>query len=81
VCCQLNGLLRGWRLYFDYGSRQRVHEAVDYHVYHSVRRFLVRRHKVATHGTRRFSYEAVYGELGVFRLNPRRQDTKPCAWG
>jgi RNA-directed DNA polymerase len=23
VCAQLNGLLRGWRSYFDYGSRQR----------------------------------------------------------
>jgi RNA-directed DNA polymerase len=81
VCRQLNGLLRGWRSYFDYGSRQRVHDAVDYHVYHSVRRFLVRRHKVTSHGTRRFTYGAVYSELGVFRLNPRGNDAKPCAWG
>jgi RNA-directed DNA polymerase len=33
-----------------------------------VRRFLVRRHKVPSHGTRRFSDEAVFGELGVLRL-------------
>jgi len=46
VCGQLNGLLRGWRSYFGYGSRQRTYEAVDHHVFHSVRRFLVRRHKV-----------------------------------
>jgi len=79
VSDQLNRLLQGWRLYFDYGSRQRAYEAVDHHVYHSVRRFLVRRHKVPTHGTRRFTYTAVYGVLGVLRLNPRRYDTTPCA--
>jgi hypothetical protein len=71
VCRQLNSLLRGWRSYFDYGSRQRTHEAVDHHVFHSVRRFLVRRRKVSTHGTRRFTYRVVYGVLGVLRLNPR----------
>jgi RNA-directed DNA polymerase len=79
VCGQLNGLLRGWRSYFGYGSRQRAYEAVDHHVYHSVRRFLVRRHKVPTHGTRRFTYTSVYGVLGVLRLNPRRYDATPCA--
>jgi RNA-directed DNA polymerase len=78
VCAQLNGLLRGWRSYFDYGSRQRAYEAVDHHVFHSVRRFLVRRHKVPTRGTRRFTYSAVYGELGVLRLTPRRHDAVPC---
>src|SRR3954468_7874100 len=61
VGAQLNGLLRGWRSYFDYGSRQRAYEAIDHHVFHSVRRFLVRRHKVPTRGTRRFTYSAVYG--------------------
>jgi RNA-directed DNA polymerase len=79
VCGQLNSLLRGWRSYFDYGSRQRAYEAVDHHVYHCVRRFLVRRHKVPTHGTRRFTYTVVYGVLGVLRLNPRRHDATPCA--
>ncbi len=79
VCAQLNGLLRGWRAYFDYGSRQRAYEAVDHHVFHKVRRFLVRRHKVPTHGTRRFTYKTVYGGLGVLRLNPRRHDAAPCA--
>ena len=79
VCAQLNSLLRGWRSYFGYGSRQRAYEAVDHHVYQSVRRFLVRRHKVPTHGTRRFTYKAVYGVLGVLRLTPRRYDATPCA--
>ena len=66
VCDQLNGLLRGWRSYFDYGSHQRACEAVDHHVFRSVRRFLVRRHKVPTRGTRRFTYTAVYGVSGCF---------------
>jgi RNA-directed DNA polymerase len=79
VCDQLNVLLRGWRSYFDYGSHQRACEAVDHHVFRSVRRFLVRRHKVPTRGTRRFTYTAVYGVLGVFRLNLRRHDATPCA--
>jgi RNA-directed DNA polymerase len=79
VCDQLNGLLRGWRSYFDYGSHQRACEAVDHHVFRSVRRFLVRRHKVPTRRTRRFTYTAVYGVLGVFRLNLRRHDATPCA--
>jgi RNA-directed DNA polymerase len=79
VCDQLNGLLRGWRSYFDYGSHQRAFEAVDHHVLRSVRRFLVRRHKVPTRGTRRFTYTAVYGVLGVFQLNLRRHDATPCA--
>ena len=51
-----------------HGTRQNAYRAVDHHVYHSVRRFLVRRHKVPSHGTRRFPLEAVYGELGVLRL-------------
>jgi len=78
---RLNSLLRGWCSYFSYGSRQLAYEAVDYHVHHSVRRFLVRRHKVPTHGTRRFSYRAISGEFGVLRLVPRRADAPPCASG
>ena len=78
---QLNSLLRGWRAYFNHGSRQRAYETVDQHVYHSVQRFLVRRHKVPTHGTRRFTYRAVYGVLGVLKLVPRRHDAPPCALG
>ena len=79
VRSQLNSLLSGWRSYFDYGSRQRAYVAVDHHVYHSVQRFLVRRHKVPTRGTRPFTYRAVYGVLGVLRLVLRRHDALPCA--
>jgi RNA-directed DNA polymerase len=65
---RLNRLLRGWSAYFGYGTRLPAYRAVDNHVYDRVRHFLVRRHKVPSHGTRRFPREAVFGALGVFHL-------------
>ena len=68
VCDQLNRLLRGWSAYFSYGTRLLAYRAIDNHVYDRVRHFLVRRHKVQGRGTRRFSREHVFGELGVLHL-------------
>ena len=68
VRARLNRLLVGWSAYFGYGTRLQAYRAVDNHVYDRVRRFLVRRHKVPGRGTRRFSREEVYGELGVLLL-------------
>ena len=65
---RLNSLLRGWSAYFGYGTRLMAYRAVDHHVATRVRRFLVRRHKVPSRGTRRFSDEVVFGERGVLRL-------------
>ena len=65
---RLNSLLRGWSAYFGYGTRLMAYRAVDHHVSTRVRRFLVRRHKVPSRGTRRFSDEGVFGERGVLRL-------------
>jgi RNA-directed DNA polymerase len=65
---RLNRVLRGWSAYFSYGTRTTAYRAVDNHVYQSARQFLRRRHKVQSRGTRRFSDEAVFGELGVLRL-------------
>ena len=65
---QLNRLLRGWSAYFGYGTRLPAYRAVDNHVYERVRHFLVRRHKVPSRGTNRFSREAVFGALGVVHL-------------
>jgi RNA-directed DNA polymerase len=65
---KLNSVLRGWSTYFGYGTRLQAYRAIDRHVYEQVRHFLVRRHKVPTRGTRRFTFEAVFGELGVLRL-------------
>src|SRR6202043_3741702 len=44
---KLNRSLRGWSNYFGYGSRGKAYRSVDQYVLERVRRFLVRRHKVA----------------------------------
>jgi RNA-directed DNA polymerase len=68
VRTQLNNLLRGWASYFSYGTRLMAYRAADNHVYEAVRGFLTRRHKVPSRGTRRFTDQVVFGQLGVLRL-------------
>ncbi len=75
---RLNRLLRGWTTYFGYGTRLPAYRAIDNHVYDRVRHFLVRRHKVPSHGTGRFPSEAVFGTLGVLRL--RRVHLSATPW-
>jgi RNA-directed DNA polymerase len=65
---RLNRLLIGWSAYFGYGTRLQAYRALDNHVYDRVRHFLVQRHKVQGRGTRRFSRDDVFGELGVLLL-------------
>jgi len=65
---QLNRILRGWSTYFNHGSRKAAYRAIDNYVYQGVLDFLRRRSKVESRGTTRFTYKAVYGELGVLRL-------------
>jgi RNA-directed DNA polymerase len=64
----LNRSLSGWLNYFCYGTRRGAFRGVDRYVYERVRDFLAGRRKVAGRGTRRFSFEIVYGELGLLRL-------------
>jgi RNA-directed DNA polymerase len=70
VVCALNRTVRGWGNYFSYGSVSKARHAVQLHLYHTVRRFLRRRHKVAGSGFRQFPPHRVFGELGVFPLDP-----------
>lgn len=79
VVTRLNRLLRGWARYFSYGTRLMAYRAADDYVYSSVRRFLTRRHKVRTRGTRRFSAERVFGSLGVLRLRRLHVGPPSCA--
>jgi RNA-directed DNA polymerase len=65
---RLNRLLIGWSAYFGYGTRLQAYRAIDQYVYDHVRHFLVRRHNVQGRGTRRFSRDDVFGELGVLHL-------------
>jgi RNA-directed DNA polymerase len=64
----LNRVVRGWANYFSYGTRLMAYRAVDHYVWERVRHFLRRRHKVPSRGTKRFSADVVFGELGVFQL-------------
>ena len=75
----LNRSLRGWSNYFCYGTRRSAFRSVDRYAYERVRDFLARRHKVAGRGTRRFSYDAVYGELGLLRLERLPLAAASCA--
>jgi RNA-directed DNA polymerase len=74
VARALNRTVQGWANYFSYGSVTKAREAVQLYLYHAVRRFLRRRHKVAGSGFRRFPPPRVFGELGVLPLGttPRR---------
>ncbi len=56
-----------------------AYRAVDAYVYDRVRNFLMKRHKVPTRGTRRYTYEAVHGDLGVLHLRRVHLDPPPCA--
>src|SRR4030088_3222960 len=79
VCARLNRLLGGWAAYFAHGSLAPAYQAVDRHVYDRVRAFLRKRHKTPGRGTKQFSREYVYEELGVLRLNRERQVSPSCA--
>jgi Group II intron, maturase-specific domain len=68
VVADLNRVLRGWARYSAYGTRLMAYRAVDHYVWERARHFLRRRHKVPSRGTRRFSADVVFGELGVFQL-------------
>lgn len=77
VVTRLNRALRGWATYFSYGTRTLAYRAVDQYVYHGVRHFLRRRHKVPTCGTRRFPADRIFGELGVLRLRTLHLGSPP----
>ena len=68
VQAALNRSLTGWAAYFSYGTRYMAYRAVDQFTLNAVRNFLQRRHKVPSRGTRRFTANRIFGELGVRRL-------------
>jgi RNA-directed DNA polymerase len=69
VMAHLNRILRGWVSYFRLGARSLAWRAVQNYVLERVRAFLRRRHKVTTHGNRRFTADRIFGELGVLQLS------------
>ena len=79
VRAELNRMLKGWSGYFHYGTCTPAYCAIDHHVATRVRHFLVRRHKVPSLGTRRFSDETIFGKLGVVRLRKLARTPPPWA--
>jgi RNA-directed DNA polymerase len=75
----LNRFLRGWSNYFCHGTPRPAFRGVDQYVYERVRDFLARRHKVAGRGTKRFSYDVVYRERGLLRLERLPLTAPSCA--
>jgi len=75
----LNKFLFGWSNYFCYGTRRSAFRAADRYTYERVRDFLARRHRVAGRGTKRFSCDIVYGELGLLRLERLPLNAPACA--
>jgi len=76
---RLNSMLEGWSAYFSYDTRLMAYRAIDNYVGDAVRRFLRRRHKVQTRGTRSFPPAEVFGPLGVVRLRDLHLGPLPCA--
>jgi RNA-directed DNA polymerase len=70
---QVNRKLRGWRQYFSIGTLEPTYRSVDRYTESLLRKFLVRRHKVPGRGTRQFSNRYLYADLGLVRLQDRRQ--------
>jgi RNA-directed DNA polymerase len=68
LVADLNRCLRGWGNYFSLGPVSKAYRAVDTHTRKRLRQWLRDKHKVPGAGTRKFSDEYLYGELGLFRL-------------
>ena len=77
VRAKLNRMLKGWSGYFDYGTCTPAYCAIDHHVATRVRCFLVKRHRVSSHGTRWLSDSTIFGELGVVRLRRLAVSRRP----
>lgn len=67
VTRELNQVLRGHAAHFSFGSVSKARHDIDKFVDERVRHFLRRRFKLLGQGTRRFSTERIFGELGVLR--------------
>ena len=72
VMGQVNRKLRGWAQYFSIGTLAPTYRTVDRYTESLLRKFLVRRHKVPGRGTRQFSNRYLYEDLGLARLQDRR---------
>jgi hypothetical protein len=68
---RLNRKLTGWANYFCLGPVSPAYQQLDTHARERLRRWLCKKHKVASTGHTRFPDQFLYGELGLVRLAPR----------
>jgi len=71
---RLNRKLTGWANYFSLGPVSAAYRRVDNHARQRLRRWLCKKHKIASTGTSRFPDQYLYKELGLARLAPRTHD-------
>ena len=80
VAARLNAAVRGWASYFNLGTVTKTRNGLDTFVYHAVRHFLRRRHKVDGGGFHRYPEQRVFGELGVIRSSSLPHWRPANAW-
>jgi RNA-directed DNA polymerase len=68
VVTRVNRQLAGWGNYFSYGTVSRAYWMANAFTLERARGFLMRRHKMAGRGTRRFPADDVFGRLGLLHL-------------
>jgi group II intron reverse transcriptase/maturase len=71
---RLNRKLTGWANYFCLGPVSPAYHILDEHVRERLRRWLCKKHKVASTGSSRFPDQFLYEKLGLVRLAPRTHD-------
>jgi RNA-directed DNA polymerase len=67
----LNRQIIGWANYFCLGPVSKAYRAVDYHSCRRLRQWLCAKHKVPGSGTKRYSTESLYSQLGLVQLTKR----------
>jgi len=73
LATELNRFLRGWANYFRVGTISTAYGNVDHYVFHRLRQWWCRKHKVQNRRDSRFSDKYLHKELGVVRLRGRRR--------
>jgi hypothetical protein len=74
---RLNRMLTGWANYFCLGPVSKSYRVLDAHAATRLRRWLRKKHKVESTGSKRFPYEHLYDTLGLVSLPCR---TRSLPW-
>jgi group II intron reverse transcriptase/maturase len=69
---EINPLLIGWSNYFRVGTIARAWGSIDYYVFHRVRQWWCRKHRIRNRRDARFSANYLYQQMGVVRLRDVR---------